>query len=60
MGRRRYLRDLPQGGLEITCKLILLGKSDDIKCQQIGQEAQVVNKITMVMNIFTNLATPTI
>ena len=31
IGRRRYSRDLPQGGLGIPCKLILLGKSDDIK-----------------------------
>ena len=29
--RRHYSRDLPQEGLEIPCKLILLGKSDDIK-----------------------------
>lgn len=30
-GRHCYSRDLLQGGLEISCKLILLGKSDDIK-----------------------------
>ena len=29
--RHRYSRNLPQGGLEIPCKLILLGKPDDIK-----------------------------
>ena len=31
IGRCHYSRDLPQGGLEIPCKLILLGKSDNIK-----------------------------
>ena len=30
IGRRRYSSDLPQGGLEISCKLIFNGKRDDI------------------------------
>ena len=31
IGGRRYSSDLPQGGLEIPCKLIFNGKRDDIK-----------------------------
>ena len=31
IGGRRYYSDLPQGGLEILCKLTLNGKRDDIK-----------------------------
>ena len=30
-GSRRYSSDLPQGGLEIPCKLIFHGKKEDIK-----------------------------
>ena len=30
-GARRYSSDLPQGGLEIPCKLIFHGKKEDIK-----------------------------
>ena len=31
IGGRRYSSNLPQGGLEILCKLIFNGKHDDIK-----------------------------
>lgn len=30
-GRRRYSRDLPQGGLEIPCDLLFTAKSEEIK-----------------------------
>ena len=30
-GRRRYSADLPQGGLEIPCVLILEGKCKELK-----------------------------
>ena len=31
MGARRYTLDLPQGGLEIPCKLMFSGKCEEIK-----------------------------
>ena len=31
IGGRRYSSDLPQGGLEMPCKLTFNGKCDDIK-----------------------------
>ena len=31
MGARRYLADLPQGGLEIPCKLVFNSKCEEIK-----------------------------
>ena len=31
MGGRRYSRDLPQGGVEIPCKLLFQGKPKEIK-----------------------------
>lgn len=30
-GRKRYSRDLPQGGLEIPCELIMRGKKKELK-----------------------------
>ena len=31
MGDRKYSRDLPQGGVEIPCKLLFQGKPKEIK-----------------------------
>ena len=42
IGRRCYSRDLPQGGVEIPCKLILLGKSYDIK-KNVNHRLRVLN-----------------
>ena len=45
IGSRRYSADLPQGGLEVPCKLIFNGKHEEIKkLKHLLARKTVVNK----------------